>query len=204
MKLEFIFILLIFYFDREFKSELESISYNTIIVLDDELKKRGFQKSSNLLDKIMEKSIKKRGFLHHGLFSRWREIIGQELCDKVIPVKLSSSKLKNGATLTLQVNGSYGPEIQLMLELIKEKINAVYGYAAIGRISLVQVQSQNKNQNALLESLELKRSVQKNLKDLLDPQVIKNIHNIVNEDLRTQLELLGRNIIEKKLDTVEK
>ena len=166
--------------------------------VDRNLKKRGFEKSSRALDQIMAKSIKKRGFLHYGLFVRWREIIGPELSDKAMPLKLSSKNLKNGSTLTLQINGSYGPEIQLMLESIRDKINEIYGYKAVDRIKLVQLNNFGRlNQDALKRSDNINNE-RKNLKDILDHRVVKNINNIKNSELRAQLMLLGKNIVIKK------
>jgi hypothetical protein len=43
-----------------------------------------------------------------------------------------------GATLTLLVASAHAPMVQMQLPRIVEKVNAVYGYRAISRISLTQ------------------------------------------------------------------
>ena len=43
-----------------------------------------------------------------------------------------------GATLTLLVASAHAPMVQMQLPRIIEKVNAIYGYRAISRISLTQ------------------------------------------------------------------
>ena len=53
---------------------------------------------------------------------------------KAKPVKITFPKSGLGATLTIEIDGSFGPEIDLQRESIKEKVNRVYGYTAIAKI----------------------------------------------------------------------
>ena len=50
------------------------------------------------------------------------------------PVKITFPKSGLGGTLIIEIDGSYGPEIDLQREYIKEKVNRVYGYTAIAKI----------------------------------------------------------------------
>lgn len=79
-----------------------------------------------------------RGFAVARLLTHWAEVAGPEMAAKTRPVKVGYGKGGMGATLTLLVKATEAPMVQMALPVLKERVNAVYGYAAISHIHLTQ------------------------------------------------------------------
>ena len=94
----------------------------------------GFKNTSSFLGRLTQRSLEKKGFAQSKLITNWNEIVGWELSKQAKPVKITFPKSGLGATLTIEICGSFGPEIDLQRESIKEKVNRVYGYTAIAKI----------------------------------------------------------------------
>jgi hypothetical protein len=99
---------------------------------------RGFEATSNLLKDRIRTAGETRGFAVTRLLTAWAEIVGTELAAITRPVKIGYGKGGMGAALTLLTTSTNAPMVQMQLPVIKEKVNACYGYAAISRISLTQ------------------------------------------------------------------
>jgi hypothetical protein len=72
------------------------------------------------------------------LLTHWAEVVGEDLARKTRPVKISYGKGAMGATLTVLVKATEAPMIQMALPQLKDRVNAVYGYAAVNHIHLTQ------------------------------------------------------------------
>lgn len=79
-----------------------------------------------------------RGFAVARLLTHWAEVAGEDLARKTRPVKIGYGKGGMGATLTLLVQAAEAPMVQMALPVLKERVNAVYGYAAVNHIHLTQ------------------------------------------------------------------
>ena len=101
-------------------------------------RKRGFERSSALLASRIRKASESRGFAETRILTHWAEIVGAETAAIARPVSVSYAKGGFGATLTVLTTGAQGPMLQMKEPLLREKINAVYGYAAIARIRFTQ------------------------------------------------------------------
>jgi hypothetical protein len=99
---------------------------------------RGFEATSNLLKDRIRTAGEARGFAVTRLLTAWAEIVGADLAAVTRPVKIGYGKGGMGAALTLLTTSSNAPMVQMQLPVIKEKVNACYGYAAISRITLTQ------------------------------------------------------------------
>jgi hypothetical protein len=99
---------------------------------------RGFEAASGLLKERIRHAGESRGFAVTRLLTAWAEIVGPDLAAITRPVKVSYGKGGMGATLTLLTTSANGPMVQMQLPVLKDKVNACYGYAAISRISLTQ------------------------------------------------------------------
>ncbi|SEN70642.1 hypothetical protein SAMN05216227_102128 [Pseudorhodobacter antarcticus] len=99
---------------------------------------RGFEATSNLLKDRIRTAGETRGFAVTRLLTAWAEIVGVEVAAITRPVKIGYGKGGMGAALTLLTTSSNAPMVQMQLPVIKEKVNACYGYAAISRIMLTQ------------------------------------------------------------------
>ena len=99
---------------------------------------RGFEPAFGLMKNQVRQAGETRGFAVARLLTHWAEVAGEELATKTRPVKIGYGKGSMGATLTLLVKAVEAPMIQMALPVLKERVNAVYGYAAVNHIHLTQ------------------------------------------------------------------
>lgn len=99
---------------------------------------RGFEAAGGLLKDPIRKVGETRGFAVARLLTHWPEVAGSDLAPLCRPVKVSYGQGGLGATLTLLASGAAAPLVQMQLERLKERVNAIYGFAAIARIRLTQ------------------------------------------------------------------
>ena len=99
---------------------------------------RGFEAASGLLQTRIRAAGEKRGFAATRLLTQWTDIAGDAIAAITRPVKIGYGREGMGATLTLLVAPTHAPMVQMDLPRLKDRVNAVYGYAAIARIALTQ------------------------------------------------------------------
>lgn len=104
---------------------------------------KGFLSAAQLTPDALKKAGAKRGFAEARLLTNWTEIAGASLAAICRPVKVSYSSRSAGlgATLVLAADGARGPEIDAQKPRIIERVNTYYGYRAVSRISIDQLQS---------------------------------------------------------------
>ena len=103
------------------------------------MQKHGFKKASVLLKKNIQKASESRGFAQSRVLTHWSEIVGEEISSVSIPTKVSYKTDGLGATLTILTTGSSGPILEMQKEFIRTKINSVYGYNAVQKLSLIHI-----------------------------------------------------------------
>jgi hypothetical protein len=99
---------------------------------------RGFEPAFGLMKDAVRTAGESRGFAVARLLTHWAEVVGDEMARKTRPVKIGYGKGGMGATLTLLVKATEAPMVQMALPQLKERVNAVYGYAAVSHIHLTQ------------------------------------------------------------------
>lgn len=99
---------------------------------------KGFTRSSTLLQERIRKASESRGFAESRLLTQWAEIVGQEIAAIARPVKVGYGRGGMGATLTLLTTGAQAPMLEMQKEGLRTRVNAVYGYNAISRITITQ------------------------------------------------------------------
>jgi len=159
-------------------------------------RKRGFERTSGLLQSHVRRVAESRGFAVSRLLTHWAEIVGEETANCALPVKVSYGHGGMGATLTVLTTGAQAPMLQADLPRIREKVNACYGYAAISRIRITQTAPTGfaEGQVAFAPAPAPKPAK-------VDPEVASfaraAARDIADPDLRTALESLGRNVISR-------
>ena len=95
--------------------------------------------AGRLLGKVMGPALRRRGFAESQVVERWSDIIGAELAAVCVPEKLSFARNQAaGGTLHLRAAGAAGLRLQHLIPQIIDRVNAFYGYRAVGRIRLLQ------------------------------------------------------------------
>lgn len=99
---------------------------------------RGFEAAAGLVREPVRAVGEARGFAVSRLLTHWAEVVGDQTAAITRPVRMGYGRDGMGATLTLLVSAAHAPMIQMDLPRLRERVNAVYGYNAISRISLTQ------------------------------------------------------------------
>jgi hypothetical protein len=157
---------------------------------------RGFEATSGLLKDQIRKVGESRGFAHSRILTHWPEIAGEDMARITRPVKVGYGREGMGATLTLLTTGSNAPMVEMQKEKLREKVNAVYGYAAISRILITQTAATGFAEGQV-EFIAAPKAPPKP-----DPQVqaeaARTAAPIQNDALRMALEALGQNILTRR------
>ena len=99
----------------------------------------GFAQAGGLLASRVRAASSSRGFSETRILTQWAEIVGPTLAAIAQPAKVSYGRGGFGATLTVIARAAHGPELQMQLPAIRERVNACYGYNAISRVRITQV-----------------------------------------------------------------
>lgn len=100
--------------------------------------RKGWETASTLLADRIRKAGESRGFAVAKLLTHWDQIVGPDLAAQTRPVKMGYSRDGLGATLTVLAQGAVAPLVEMQKTLIRDRVNACYGYAAVTRIAITQ------------------------------------------------------------------
>lgn len=101
---------------------------------------RGFVRVSAAAGPALGGAGAKRGIAEARLIADWPAVVGADLARGLTPVKISHSARDGGfgATLVVAADGARAVEAQHLAPAIVERVNQVYGYAAVSRLRVVQ------------------------------------------------------------------
>ncbi len=99
---------------------------------------RGFVRAGGLIEPQMRSAAARRGFAQARLRALWPEIAGPEFAAICAPLRLARARGPAGGLLTIAVAGAHAPQLQMLLPLLRERVNAALGPGAVGRIQLTQ------------------------------------------------------------------
>lgn len=157
---------------------------------------RGFEAAAGFLRDPIRHAGESRGFAVARLLTHWPEVVGEDLAAMTRPVKIGYSRDGLGATLTVLVASAHAPMVQMQIPRIIEKVNAIYGYAAISRVALTQTAATgfSEGQAAFLAAPAPARTDA--------PEIVAAAREtaapITDPGLRTALEALARNILNRR------
>ena len=97
---------------------------------------RGFVRAAGLIEPQLRTAAARRGFAQARLRALWPEIAGPEFAAICAPLKLARARGPAGGLLTLAVDGPHAPQLQVLLPLLRERVNAALGPGTVGRIQL--------------------------------------------------------------------
>lgn len=161
-----------------------------------EHRRRGFEPAFGLMKEAVRKAGETRGFAVARLLTHWAEVAGPEMAAKTRPVKIGYGKGGMGATLTLLVKAAEAPMVQMALPVLKERVNAVYGYNAISHIHLTQTAA-----TGFAEGQAEFASAPKAAKapdPVIGEKARQTADGVADPGLRTALEQLAQNILTRR------
>ena len=97
---------------------------------------RGFVRAGGLIEPQLRTAAARRVYAQARLRALWPEIAGSEFAAICAPLKLARARGPAGGLLTLAVDGPHAPQLQLLLPLLRERVNAALGPGTVGRIQL--------------------------------------------------------------------
>lgn len=144
---------------------------------------------AELIEDCIGPAFAAQGFASADILGAWPEIVGSKLARFCQPVKLEwprgPRRNPNGrsesGTLVVRVEGAFALELQHLVPVVIQRINAHYGWACIGRIVL--------KQGRLASGL--RRSTTRNIDPQSRDAVAKAVAPIETDDLRDALDRLG-------------
>ncbi|MBC8270322.1 MAG: DUF721 domain-containing protein [Rhodospirillaceae bacterium] len=134
-----------------------------------------------------------RGFADAAIINDWPVIAGEHLAAHSAPEKIHYSPgNKDKGVLHLRIdNGGLATYVQHQGDVLIEKINTYFGYAAVERIYI--------NQGPLPERSKTVPPPVPPLPETEERVLLKNLSDIEDEDLHQALEGLGRAVLGKTL-----
>lgn len=163
-------------------------------------RRRGFEPAFGLMKDPVRMAGETRGFAVTRLLTHWAEVAGADLAAKTRPVKVSYGRDGIGATLTLLVKSTEAPMVQMALPMLKDRVNAVYGYAAVSHIHLAQTAPTGFAEGQADFSPAPKAGIRHDPKP--DPATQARAQavaeKVADPGLRTALELLAQNILTRR------
>ncbi|NNE86628.1 MAG: DUF721 domain-containing protein [Silicimonas sp.] len=152
---------------------------------------RGFERASGLVTGQVRGASESRGFAVSRLLTHWAEVVGPEIALKSRPVNVSYGR-GFGATLTLLTTGAEAPMLEMQKDVIRDRVNACYGYKAIHKIRITQTAA-----TGFAEGRAQFDPAPKQDKAVPDTPVAakKAAENVADDDLRLALERLGANVL---------
>lgn len=165
-------------------------------------RQRGFEPAVGLMKDQIRHAGESRGFAVARLLTHWSEIAGPDLAAQCRPVKVGYGREGLGATLTLLVPGALAPMVEMQKERLRERVNAVYGYAAVSRILLTQTAA------AGFAEGQTPFQAAPAAAPRTDPAVIARAAEVAgpvqDADLRSALEIMARNVLARPLSKESK
>ncbi|OJY36221.1 MAG: RNA-binding protein [Rhodobacterales bacterium 65-51] len=158
---------------------------------------RGFEAASGLLKDRIRSAGESRGFAVTRLLTHWPDVVGADLARITRPVKVGFARGAFGATLTLLVKPTDAPMVQMQLPRIKERVNACYGYAAIGRITLTQTAPSGFAEGQA-QFAPAPPAAPKPVAPEIAREARATAEGVQDEGLRSALETLAQNILTRR------
>lgn len=152
----------------------------------------GVRSLAALLPRVTRPILGRRGFAEANIITEWATIIGTNLARICHPEKLAFPKGKRiDGVLHVRVVGGAATELQHLEPQVVERINAYFGYAAVGRLKLLHTPP--------IGPVTTPRQpiADKGGMGRLEPPLLsqKQTDTIKNSELRNALENLGRAIV---------
>ncbi|MCB1356624.1 MAG: DUF721 domain-containing protein [Maritimibacter sp.] len=132
------------------------------------------------------------------LLTHWEEIAGPETARIARPVQVSYGREGGfGATLVLLTTGANAPMLEMQKERIRERVNGVYGYAAISGIRVTQTAPTGFAEGQVQFTRPPKPAPQ-----TPDPELVararETASGVGDPQLRAALEALAQNVLSRR------
>ena len=160
---------------------------------------RGFEKAVSLMGPQMRTAAEKRGFAETKLLTHWAEIVGADIAEVAVPLKIKFGR-GFGGTLQLLTTGAQAPMLAMQKEVIITRVNACYGYSAIKDVQITQTAP-----TGFAEGRVAFEGPKARAKPAPDPERLTrataDLNNVTDPSLREALRKLAGNIVSNQSKT---
>ncbi|KAA2315682.1 DUF721 domain-containing protein [Pseudooceanicola sediminis] len=157
----------------------------------------GFTRTYGLLESRIRKAGETRGFAISRLLTHWEEIAGADIAAIARPVEVKYPRGNLGGTLVLLTTGAHAPVLEMQKDVLRERVNGVYGYNAIARVRITQTASTGFAEGQV--AFEMRKAPAAPIQP--DPQVVARASAVADgvkdDGLKAALEALARNVLGK-------
>ncbi len=145
-----------------------------------------------LVGPIARPALKKHGFHEFHIFEHWADIVGDELAQDCVPLRLSRSRsAQAGSTLVIRVAGHRALDVEYATPQLLERLNTYLGGRAVSRLKLVQGPTDNLDQPPPSPLPDISAEAKK--------QVSESTKSIENQSLRAAIQSLGERVRQASL-----
>ncbi|MEJ8473484.1 DUF721 domain-containing protein [Roseibium algae] len=150
---------------------------------------------ADLVGKAMTPACRKRGFASVDILAAWPDIVGERYGERVQPDRIIWPRRQNEdgdmtadpATLVVHTDGPTAMMLSHELPQLIERINMFYGWAAVGRIKILQKPVQIKTKSRPVPP--------RDLTDDEEQRLSQQVESVSNDRLREALKKLGAQVI---------
>ena len=153
---------------------------------------KGFAHTGKLLSGQIRTASESRGFAQSKLLTNWAEIAGAQIAEISRPVEVTFARGGMGATLTLLTTGAQAPMLEMQKEMVRERVNAIYGYNAISRIRITQTAATGFAEGQV--AFETRKAPVEVGNAPVTPEAARLAGDVEDDGLRLALERLATNI----------
>ena len=164
-----------------------------------ERRARGFARAGGLVAPQVRSAAAKRGFAEARLLTHWTEIAGPEIAAIARPVKMARGRGAKGATLSVLIEGANAPQMQMMLPVLRARINAACGMDTVGTIRITQT-SGGAGFAEPDAGFDHDAPLPEPPAEKLAP-VLTSLSSIGDPGLRSALETLAKNVLSRQAKT---
>ena len=155
-----------------------------------ETRRTGFTKAmAQLMPKLTDKILGKRGLAQANLLLDWPNILGSEMAASCQPEKITfPNGNRHAGILHLRTSAIAALELQHDAPRLIKRVNSYFGYAAISEVRL--------HQTATPKPIQAKKKREKH--KLTNSQLLKlqrHLNDIEDVELRSTLDKLGRAVL---------
>lgn len=160
---------------------------------------RGFESAFGFMKNPVRAAGESRGFAVARLLTHWADVVGEEMAQATRPVKVTYGREGFGATLVVLCSGPMAPMIEMQKEKIRAKVNAIYGYNAISRVTLTQTAPIGFAEGQAEFSPKAKEAPP--IDPAIKAEASETASVVSDPGLRAALEMLAENILNRRKTT---
>lgn len=157
----------------------------------------GFARTAKLLNSQVRRASETRGFAQSRVLTHWPEIAGDDVAAISRPIQITYARNGFGATLVVLTTGANAPMVEMQKNVIRERVNAVYGYNAIAKVRITQTASTGFAEGQVDFAHRPKTQSIPVPDPVVQARAIATVGDVSDDGLRAALERLATNVISK-------